>query len=626
MTPLARANDEVLIELGRRIPTPCIIARATPAGEVIDANDAACALFGWTREEMLHKTRDELCDPHDPGVETAWEVYRERGASSGEVSLVKRDGTRFAAELTSTFVPRAGQEGRVWIAVKDLSTERSMALELKRALDALRVREDELTALSDATMEALFVHQEGIILATNRAARDLYRLPEGGAVGRPLFDYIAPEALPTVTRHIAQKSAVPYESVALRADGTKFPAAVQARTITFRGRPARLAAIRDLTAERRMQSSLALAERMATVGRLAAGVAHEINNPLAFVLLGLELALRKLEGASDPSVLPVIADTLRDAQVGAQRVQAIVRDLRAFSRANDETRGPVDLGAVLEYAARMAAAEIKTRAQLTMHLGALPPVAGSETRLGQVFLNLLVNAAHSIPSGDPAHQRIDVRASVVDGGIVEVCVTDTGGGIEPELLGRVFDPFVSTKAQGSGLGLAICQSIVVDLGGTIDVESELGRGTTFRVRLPSSADALEAAPEPTPAAAAPMRRLRVAIVDDEVTLRSFATRALASDHDVVPMESATEVLAALERGDAFDVILCDLVMPGMTGDALFHALLARFPEHARRFVLMTGGAFTPAAAAFVEEGRIRTLAKPFTARELTGALSDVVAP
>jgi PAS domain S-box-containing protein len=469
------------------------------------------------------------------------------------------------------------------------------------------------------------MHCDGIILATNRAARDLYRLGDDGAVGQPLLDYIAPEARATILERIALKSNTPYEAIARRADGTTFPAAVVARSTTFRGRPARLAAIRDLTELRQMQSSLAFADRMASIGTLAAGVAHEINNPLTFIMLNLEDAMHGLEAgqAGSPGIEAII-DMLRDAQVGAGRVRDIVRDLKTFSREDDDVVGSVELGPVIVYATRMANAELRHRAKLEVHVPELPRVRGNETRLGQVFLNLVVNAAQAIAQGAADENTVTVSAERRED-VVVVSITDTGAGIAPEVLGRIFDPFVTTKSQGTGLGLPICHGIVTRLGGTITVESERGRGTTFRVTLPI-------ADPPSRAEAPPSSRSReedheggrVLIVDDEAALLRSASRLLMPTYEVVTMRSAKLVLAALERGEHFDVILCDLLMPEMTGMALDEAVRERFPAVASRMVFLTGGVFTKQAEEFLATTHRPCIRKPFTAEALRGAVRSVL--
>jgi signal transduction histidine kinase len=182
-----------------------------------------------------------------------------------------------------------------------------------------------------------------------------------------------------------------------------------------------------------------------------------------------------------------VREAVQETLTGSHRVSEIVRDLKTFSRGDEERRGPVDVHAVLDLCASMARSEIRHRARLVREYGSLPPVQANETRLGQVFLNLIVNAAQAIPEGsDVKDHEIRVTTWRDETGWAVIAVKDTGSGISPENLGRLFSPFFTTKPAGvgTGLGLSICHGIITGMGGRITVESELGRGTVFRVFLP----------------------------------------------------------------------------------------------------------------------------------------------
>ena len=245
--------------------------------------------------------------------------------------------------------------------------------------------------------------------------------------------------------------------------------------------------VRDVTERNELRARLLLADRLASMGTLAAGVAHEINNPLTFIMGNLAYLageLSDLPGDRGRELLQVIDE----AQVGAERVRRIVRELRVFARGDEEHVGPIDVRETIDQAIVMAQNEIRHKARLVKTYEELPLVHASAGKLGQVFLNLLVNAAHAIPTGKAQHNEIRVRAFQRDRKVV-VEVEDTGPGIAPELRERIFDPFFTTKpiGQGTGLGLAICHDIVTTAGGTIEVDSEVGVGTCFRVNLPTGA-------------------------------------------------------------------------------------------------------------------------------------------
>jgi signal transduction histidine kinase len=390
-----------------------------------------------------------------------------------------------------------------------------------------------------------------------------------------------------------------------------------------------LRAARLRAEQKRMQDQLMISDRMASMGMLASGVAHEINNPLSCVLANLDLAAGVLAEKCDPatmmSQLKEVREELRDARSAANRIRDIVRDLKIFSRAEDERTGPVDVERVLESTLRMAWNEVRHRARLVKHYGKIPPVEASESRLGQVFLNVVVNAAQAIEEGRAAKNEIRVTTFVGDDGQVVIEVSDTGAGMSPEVLANLFTPFFTTKPVGigTGLGLSICHRIVTGFGGQIQARSEVGKGSTLRISLPRAhstrpRDAAAPAQEP------PQRRSgRILVVDDEPMIAKVVERALAPEHEVVAAGSAGEALHRIGAGERFDVILCDLMMPEMTGMEL-HLELSRLPggEQASRMIFLTGGAFTNRARLFLDETPNLRIEKPFDTLLLRALVND----
>jgi signal transduction histidine kinase len=379
----------------------------------------------------------------------------------------------------------------------------------------------------------------------------------------------------------------------------------------------------------RMREQLVISERMASAGTLAAGVAHEINNPLAVAMANIEFMSDLLSSyaatcrdSEDTRRIAALGDPVRDTREALERIRDIVRDVKLFSRPEEESAGPVDVQRVIDSASRMAWNEIRHRAMLVKDYRPTPRAMANESRLGQVLLNLIVNAAQAMPVGQADRQELRVATRTGSDGCVVIEVTDTGAGIPKQNLDRIFDPFFTTKpvGVGTGLGLSICQRIVAQLGGSIEVESEMGKGSVFRVQLPA---APREAPEPGPSSAPPAMstRARVMVVDDEAALGRVLSRILDDDHDVETATTGKDVLSRITAGQRFDVILSDLMMPEMTGMDLYRELQGVAPEQARRMVFLTGGAFTAAARTFLDEVPNPVVEKPLRHKELLAVIA-----
>ncbi|MEZ4266754.1 MAG: response regulator [Myxococcota bacterium] len=386
---------------------------------------------------------------------------------------------------------------------------------------------------------------------------------------------------------------------------------------------------RDVSVEKATAEQLMIADRMVSVGTLASGVAHEINNPLASVMANVHLAaldadsFAKIVGPSPE--LDQLRDELHDAAESAERIRNIVRDLKIFSRSEEEKTGPVDVQRVLESTLRMAYNEIRHRARLVKVYGKVAPVEASESRLGQAFLNLIVNAAQAIAEGRTESNEIRISTSTRADGHVVVEIADTGPGMPPEILARVFTPFFTTKPAGvgTGLGLSISRQIVTGFGGSIDVRSEVGVGTTIRMALPPSVS-VGAPGTQSHATAAARRRGKILVVDDDPMIAKAVERTLSAEHDVTTMGGGARALDRIRAGERFDVIFCDLMMPDVTGME-FHAGLVQIDrDQAERIIFVTGGAFTPRARAFLREVANLRIEKPFDLMQLRALVHDRV--
>lgn len=387
------------------------------------------------------------------------------------------------------------------------------------------------------------------------------------------------------------------------------------------GEAAPTPALPEATDRARLESQWVLADRMASIGTLAAGVAHEINNPLSYVSSNLSY-LRELLAQQELShdQLMELREVVAEAQEGAGRVSAIVRDLRTFSRADEELHGPVDMVHVVDGALRLLRNQIGLCARLTCTLEPVLPVHGNEARLTQIVVNLLLNALQALPDRAPEENRVRVSLRASSSRHVELEVSDNGHGMAPDVQRRIFDPFFSTRpvGEGTGLGLSISLTLVQAMGGRIEVSSAPGWGSTFRIVLPTQAagwtEGMEPAQvlEPVPAS---LRR-RLLLIDDEPSVGNSVSRLVRDVYEIHVVQDAREALRLLSMGERFDAILCDVMMPGMSGLDFVVELERLAPDLALRTGLMTGGAFTAQAREFVGRRTRGLLEKPFERERL----------
>jgi PAS domain S-box-containing protein len=536
--------------------------------------------------------------------------------------------------------------GAIVLAAKrtDVTNEDSMAfaramgnqlaqsLELAGSFSRLAASELRYRTVTEGAHDAISIQTpEGIVVEVNRATELILGLSRDRIIGRHIREFAAPgheqENVDAFNERSAAGGVMDRPLAISRSDGTVVLLAVSSRTVDVGGERLVFSIGRDVTEQVKSQAQLMASDRMASVGTLAAGVAHEINNPLAAVIANLEFAAKgvaALAETSDGAETNELVECLGDAREAADRVRAIVRDLKMFSRAEEEVRRPIDVRRVIESSLRMAWNEIRHRAQLVKDYGDVPLVEANESRLGQVFLNLIVNAAQALPEGYADANFIRIRTRNDPSGRIAIEVEDTGPGIGADVLKRLFTPFFTTKPRGigTGLGLSICQRIVHDLGGEIEVESTVGRGSIFRVLLtPAAFDSGQHPVAPAVSSKAP-RRARILIIDDEPAVTKAVRRMLASEHEVVILTRASEAIDRIVAGEQFDVILCDLMMPVMTGAQFYAELAEKSPAHVDRIVFLTGGAFAIKTREFLDRVPNARLEKPFEAQTLRALVNE----
>jgi PAS domain S-box-containing protein len=636
-----KASEQRLTLHVRR--SPLGVVGFAPEGHIVEWNDSAARIFGWSEAEALGKRGIELLVPvgaRDQVVDVFRALLARRGGERSIHSNVTKDGRVILCDWYNTVLidDRGGVMGVA--SIIDDITERH------QAEDALKLSEARFRSLIENAPDAIAVYppDDRRLVYANPAFASLlgYDVPQE-MLGSTIDVFIHPE-----DRHILERrgarlaeargALAPQEYRMLRRDGGIVYAEIVSMILEYDGKPNVITFGRDLTERKQMQARLLLADRMVSVGALAAGVAHEINNPLAYVMTNLDMVasrrlpplgarLRELggEAATIGDELGRVGAMIDVAREGSQRMRDIVRDLRTFTRgAGEEKRTAVDVRRVMDASINLAWNEIRHRARLVKEYGDVPPVLATEARLGQVFLNILVNAAQALEVGDAAENVIRVRAARERDGQVVVQVSDTGPGIPPEILDRIFDPFFTTRpvGLGTGLGLWICQGILTSLGGQITAESRPGEGATFRVVLPSATPVQQAATPEVPVGdrARDARRLELLVVDDEIAIGRTLAIALADEFEVATVTSGRAALAILAGEPRFDVILCDLMMPDVSGMDVHERLARERPELAQRFVFVTGGAFTERARRFVDEVGLPVIEKPFDLAKLPALL------
>jgi PAS domain S-box-containing protein len=454
------------------------------------------------------------------GEAEASAVARRPGPLSPDAALDRACAVDDIAALGSWPLPgRSGQPwGRVllcWDVALGLDAgERalaeSLAAELALALAAEDARvgvpaspeEVELRALIDGARDAVFVLRGEAIAFANSAALSLLGCASQAEVReRTALEWVHPDhRLVALLRGLraqrGRKASARHElRLRRRGEGEEIAAEVTELPCTFGGLPAVACWVRDLTEHRRLLARSLQADRLVAIGTLAARVAREVNNPLAYVLANLRYVAEELEplllaaarGDRGPTHLLAVAeaeDALAQATEGAERVRGIVGDLGRLSRLDAGPVGSCAVDEVVGHAISVAGSELRHRATVVRGDAGLPRVIGSQARLGQVFVNLLVNAAQAIPEGSPAQQCVRISGRV-EGEDVLVQVSDSGCGMSPDLQQRIFEPFFSTRPEGrgAGLGLSICRSLVTEMGGSLSVSSQPGVGSTFTVRL-----------------------------------------------------------------------------------------------------------------------------------------------
>ncbi|HEX6536137.1 MAG TPA: ATP-binding protein [Gemmatimonadaceae bacterium] len=597
-----RVQIAITAGLGESMAGRSFAATGTAMGRVIRSAQA-----WWTEDATQLAGEEDL--PVAQGARAAVVIpLQRRGECIGAVALFSRRGHRFT-------------EGEV-SHVEAMADLLSVALANADLVETLRKAEWRFRTLFRVAPDAVFtVFESGRIREANDAVRDVLGLHPLQVVGRTLEEFVVEEERDRLREEFARVLAgAPVRmELHLRHEGGIRVVSLAARLLPETDPPMILFLGRDMTGEREMRARLAETERLAAVGELVAGVAHEVNNPLCTISAFAQLLERDggLTGDQREAVEVICSETLRASQV--------LRDLLTFARRSESEAATIQINDIVERTMRLRSYEMTSLGIAgEQTLGAdLPFVKGDPRQLQQVLLNLVTNAMQAMePMGGGALRIATFRER--DRVVLEVA--DTGPGIPAEARAHVFEPFFTTKRDGTGLGLSVSYGIVAAHGGMISIARSGPGGTTFRVSLPAleEAEAETPMPEMPTDGDSPLGGMRMLFVDDELALHG-GIRAYARQRGfgVVTVPDGAAALDAARR-ERFDAVVCDLRMSGLDGPAFYEVLRREYPELATRTLFITGDLVSASSRAFVESVRQPVLTKPFELEHLEHAVAALL--
>jgi PAS domain S-box-containing protein len=603
-------------------------------------SDEARAIYGLSPEFPL--TSDIVNGFYGPKARGLLQAAFDRCAGEGipfdlEVEMTTAKGKpAWVRSIGRAEKNSAGQITRVQGTIQDI-TDR------KTADESLRRSEENLRVIIGEMPNGLFIIDSEKIIFANRTMAQLVGLSsEKELLGKSPFDFVHSDFHSIMRERFENLAKDGGANPSIRSkvigkEGRLVEVETRSLSIQFDGKQNILVIMRDVTQQNQMERQATLNDKLATVGTLAAGVAHEVNNPLSYVLANLVFLQEQLEdikrhlqmnGSFDGTCQKTFEEMkgeLADIAKGSEKIRDIVKGLKAFVRANDDELEKVDLNQAVESAINMSFHIIKQKARVEKDFAVdLPHLIANSGKLQQVFINLLINAAQSMEGNKPEKNKISIRTGRYDG-IVFVEFKDTGVGIPEKILPRIFDPFFTTKPTGvgTGLGLSVSNEILNHYGGTIEVQSTMGKGSTFTVKLPRENGQEVAAVNPV--LPVEVKRGRVLIVDDEPGNLDVLCKILKKNGTVLSALSGLDAMGIIEREVGnIEAILSDINMPDMNGVDLYKNVAKKFPGLEKRIIFITGGIFSEEIKDFLKTIPNTCMEKPFNLEEVRKTVSEMV--
>ena len=547
-------------------------------------------------------------------------LARREPVTVDDIVIHRPDGRR--VNVRSFGVPifdQAGEVTHVIVAFADTTKE----VEVELARDTMEAR--LALAVNHAPIVIWTADKNGIVRLSEGAGLASMGVKSGQLVGQNLFDLYRDH--PTIPGHLRRGLAGESFWYTVEVPGAIYDTYLNPLRDAD-GEVTGVAALsNDVTELRQLQANAIQNDRVIALGTLAASVAHEINNPLTYLLAHAEMCektLVRLEQAMGSlpagsveetrSLLEKLRSDLDPVRSAGERISRITRQLKTFSRSSDERREVIDVKAVIHSVLELVGKDVRASANVRLEIEHPVNVFADEARMVQVVLNLVVNAMQAVRAQKRSDGEIVLHARRHEDRVL-LEVEDNGPGVPVSDREQIFDPFYSTKepGEGTGLGLFVCRNIVRELGGDIAVDTGRHGGARFRVTLPAH-DQAPAPPLPKPETLKPnpIQRAQILLVDDEpLLLRALSNTLRNAGHEVTAVDDGTAALEILLSSRAFDLVFCDVMMRGMTGMDLLRVLQERAPQRVSRIVFMSGGAYTPEARAFLDQYSEQSIDKPF---------------
>ncbi len=583
--------------------------------ETLYINPAYETIWGRTCQSVYEDPRSFIApipEEDRAGLFASFGALREgKQPGESEFRVVRPDGEiRWVRSHAVAVRDERGEVYRICGVAQDVTERRHAQEELEESEALLR-------KLTEASFDAIFLSEDGVVTEANRGFADLFGTTLEEAVGRPAAEFVAEESLETLRQGMREGGQGTHELVGRRKNGERRFLEATFRTHVTRGRTRSLTALRDLTEKRTLQAQFHQSQKMEAVGRLAGGVAHDFNNLLTVITSYADLVLEDM-APTDPS-----REALEQIRQAADGATGLTRQLLAFSRQQVIAPKRLNLDDVVRGAQQMLKRLIGEDIELITQLGGAATVKIDPGHLEQIIMNLAVNARDAMPSGgrlalETGTVQVDIATARQHGlerpgRFARLLVTDTGVGMDETTRARLFEPFFTTKGpgKGTGLGLSTVYGIVKQSGGFVSVVSEAGRGAAFAVHLPL----LEAVPDRVvrEGGEPPARGTEtIFLVEDEAAVRVAARRILDRfGYHVIEAPGAEEALAlAVKHREPVHLLLTDIVMPRMNGRELAKVFTRLHPE--ARVVFMSGYTDDEVLRRDVSEAGTWYLQKPFS--------------